>query len=135
VLEVNTRATATTTASFLGTIVARTPFPVRAIQVDGGRSSRQTLNGPGQERVIRLFTLPPRSPEVNGCVERAQRTHQEEFYEVYFGDLEITSLTTALQDWECAYNSMQPHQSLGYLTPYQFITRWQNRQREEAKCH
>ncbi|MBI2881439.1 MAG: hypothetical protein HYY21_07605 [Candidatus Tectomicrobia bacterium] len=28
-----------------------------------------------------LFELPPRSPKRNGCVERAQRTHTEEFYE------------------------------------------------------
>ena len=29
-----------------------------------------------------LFVLPPRSPKLNGHVERAQRTHKEEFYEV-----------------------------------------------------
>jgi hypothetical protein len=31
---------------------------------------------------IRLFVLPPRSPKLNGCIERANRTHTEEFYEV-----------------------------------------------------
>ena len=33
-------------------------------------------------RGIRLFVLRPRSPKLNGCVERAQSTHTEEFYEV-----------------------------------------------------
>ena len=36
VLEAHTRATATTAARFLDRFVARMPFPVRAIQVDGG---------------------------------------------------------------------------------------------------
>jgi transposase InsO family protein len=35
-----------------------------------------------QAKGIPLFVLPPRSPKLNGCVERAQRTHTEEFWEV-----------------------------------------------------
>ena len=34
--EVHTRATANLAASFLAHLIARTPFPIRAIQVDGG---------------------------------------------------------------------------------------------------
>ena len=33
--------------------------------------------------------LPPRSPKLNGHVERGQRTHTEEFYELYDGELEM----------------------------------------------
>jgi len=36
-----------------------------------------------QRRGIRLFVLPPRSPKLNGHVERAHRTHTEEFCEVW----------------------------------------------------
>ena len=36
VIEVHTRATATTDAGFLDAIQKRMPFPVRDIQVDGG---------------------------------------------------------------------------------------------------
>ena len=36
VVEVRTRATANTATDFLSTLQARMPFPVRAIQVDGG---------------------------------------------------------------------------------------------------
>jgi putative transposase len=134
VVEVHTRATATTAKCFLETILARTPFPVRALQVDGGSEFQADFERACQERGIRLFALPPRSPKLNGCVERAQRTHQEEFYEVYDGELERAPLSRALQDWEQVYNQVRPHQSLGYLTPHQFITRWQQ-QREEVMCH
>ena len=78
--------------------------------------------------------LPPRSPKLNGCVERAQRTHTEEFYEVDEGKLEIAALNKRLLAWEHTYNTIRPHQALGYFTPYQFLTQWQ-RLRKEAKCH
>jgi len=33
--------------------------------------------------------LPPRSPKLNGAVERANRTHTEEFYQVTACSLEM----------------------------------------------
>jgi len=36
-----------------------------------------------QQKGIHLFVLPPHSPKLNGQVERAHRTHTEEFYQVY----------------------------------------------------
>ena len=77
VLEVHTRATATTTTGFLDTLQARMPFRVRAIQVDGGSEFQALFEQSCQERGLLLFVLPPRSPKLNGCVERAQRTHTE----------------------------------------------------------
>jgi putative transposase len=133
-VEVRSRATAATATGFLESLLARMPFPVQALQVDGGSEFQAPFEETCQKRGIRLFVLPPRSPKLNGCVERAQRTHTEEFYEVYDGDLEITTLNGALHRWERVYNHVRPHQALGYLTPYQFITRWQQ-QREEVMCH
>jgi len=60
---------------------------------------------------------PPRSPELNGCVERAHRTHTEEFYEVVQSSFNIAELREQLLQWERIYNTVRPHQSLGYLTP------------------
>ena len=34
-----------------------------------------------QKRGLHLFVLPPRSPKLNGAVERAHCTHTEEFYQ------------------------------------------------------
>jgi transposase InsO family protein len=67
-------------------------------------------------------------------VERAQRTHTEEFYEVVDFSLEVAALNQELLAWERTYNTIRPHQALGYLTPHQFVTHWQ-RQRKEAECH
>jgi len=121
VLEVHTRATAKAAASFLDALEARTPFPVRAIQVDGGSEFQADFERSCQERGIRLFVLPPRSPKLNGSVERAQRTHTEEFYEVWDLPWTVGPLNRKLRAWEQIYNTVRPHQSLGYRTPHQYL--------------
>ena len=126
VVEVHTRATATLAAGFLDTIQQRMPFEVRAIQVDGGSEFQAGFEQACQERNIRLFVPPPRSPKLNGCVERAQRTHTEEFYEVNDFPLEIAPLNQELRHWELTYNTIRPHQALGYVTPWAFWQRWQS---------
>ena len=124
VVEAHTRATATTAAGFLERLLERMPFPIKAIQVDGGSEFQAAFEEACRERGIRLFVLPPRSPKLNGCVERAQRTHTEEFYQVNDFSLEVASLNQELRAWERTYNTIRPHQALNYLTPQQFVTRW-----------
>jgi len=43
-------------------------------------------------------------------------------------------LNRQLRQWEHTYNCVRPHQSLAYLTPLEFVTRWKNNRRK-AKCH
>jgi transposase InsO family protein len=121
VLEAYTRATAKTAASFINTILERMPFPVRAIQVDGGSEFQDIFEEECQRRGIKLFVLPPRSPKLNGHVERAQRTHTEEFYEITDAGFDLPELNQALLKWEKVYNTIRPHQALGYLTPKRFL--------------
>ena len=120
VVEAHTRATATTAAGFL----ERMPFPIRAIQVDGGSEFQAAFEMECQRRGLKLFVLPPRSPKLNGRVERAQRTHTEEFYEVNDFSLEVATLNRELLAWERVYNTVRPHQALGYLTPWAYCQRW-----------
>ena len=121
VLGVYTRATATTARSFLDQVIARMPFDVKAIQVDGGSEFQAAFEQACQDMELHLFVLPPRSPKLNGHVERAQRTHSEEFYQLYDGDLQVEPLNRALLGWEGVYDTIRPHQSLGYLTPQQYL--------------
>ena len=131
VVGAHTRATVTTAAGFLDCLIARMPFPVRAIQADGSPEFQGRPRGglPGTRHPPPRIA-PPRSPKLNGCVERAQRTHTEEFYEGHPLSLEIAALLA----WERTYNTVPPHQALGYITPAQFLYRWTS-QRKEAECH
>jgi transposase InsO family protein len=133
VVEVHTACSATLATHFLDTCQARMPFPIKALQVDGGSEFKAAFEQACQARGLRLFILPPRSPKLNGRVERAQRTHTEEFYEVTDAELAVGPLNTALQAWERTYNTVRPHQALGYLTPQEFVKQWRHRQ--PVKCH
>jgi transposase InsO family protein len=121
VLEVHTRATSALAAGFLDSLRQRLPFPLKAVQVDGGGEFQAAFEQVCQELGIKLFVLPPRSPKLNGHVERAQRTHTEEFYELYDGDLQIAPLNQSLLAWEDTYNTMRPHHSLDGRTPAGYL--------------
>lgn len=129
VLDVFDRATATAAARFLDTLIARSPYAVRAIQVDGGSEFKADFERLCQERGISLYVLPPRSPKLNGCVERAQRTHKEEFYELVDLPPTIGELRLLLLRQEQTYNTVRPHQALGQITPWAWL---QHRQKQKT---
>lgn len=129
VIKVSSTATASAAADFIGILTNRMPFPVKAIQVDGGSEFQDVFEETCRKNGINLFVLPPRSPKLNGHVERAQRTHTEEFYEITDASFEIKELNEALLEWESVYNTVRPHQSLNYLTPKQFLEHRFNAQR------
>jgi len=121
VVEAYRSATAGNARKFLETLIDRAPFPVQAIQVDGGSEFMAQFEQACADKNIRLFVLPPRSPKLNGHVERAQRTHTEEFYDLYMGDLDLKSVNEALREWEVFYNTVRPHHSLDLRTPAEYL--------------
>jgi transposase InsO family protein len=129
VLGVYTSATAYSAAAFLDDIVSRMPFPVKAIQVDGGSEFKADFEEACRNKGLRLFVLPPRSPELNGHVERAQRTHKEEFYQMLDPPDSIEELRKRLRTQEVTYNSIRPHQALGQRTPLEYYQSWRSERR------
>jgi transposase InsO family protein len=120
-VELGRRATAAAAAAVLDRLAERMPFPVRAISIDNGSEFMAEFEAACAERAIRLFVLPPRSPKLHGAVERANRTHTEEFYEVTTAEPELEAFQVELQAWEIVYNTIRPHQALGYLTPAEYL--------------
>ncbi len=45
----------------------------------------------------------------------------EEFYDVTTAEPDLPSLQAELRAWETVYNTIRPHQSLGYLTPAEYL--------------
>ncbi len=135
IIDVYSQATASTATHFLDKLEQRLPFTIRAIQVNGGSEFEAVFEEECQRRGIKLFVLPPRSPKLNGCVERAHRTHTEEFYEVTESSFDLPELRDELLQWERTYNTIRPHQALGYLTPLKFLEQWKETQRKEVMCH
>ncbi len=134
VVEVHARATSLAAAHFLDVLLERMPFRVAALQVDGGSEFAAEFELACQQREVPLFVLPPRSPKLNGHVERAHRTHHEEFYQVTPESWSLPVLNRQLLPWEQTYNSIRPHQALGYRTPFEFVQHWKTK-RKESECH
>ncbi len=121
VLGVRSCATAGAARDFLAELETRLPFPGKALQVDGGSEFMAEVEAAGAERGVALFVLPPRSPKLNGRVERLNGTSRREFWELSDGDLELPPLQAALRAWEHDYNHVRPHQALGYRTPAEHL--------------
>jgi len=118
------RATSFTAAAFLEYMEKKFPFPIRAIQIDGGSEFKKNFEAACQDRKIRVFIIPPRSPKLQCFAERSNRTHREEFYEVEDIEISLEGHNRQLEEWNRTYNYIRPHQSLGYLTPNEFYQKW-----------
>lgn len=114
------RASSFAASLFLDYLERKFPFQIRAIQIDGGSEFKRHFEAACQARKIRLFVTPPRSPKLQGYVERSNRTHREEFYEVEDIGLTLEEHNKQLENWTETYNTVRPHQSLDYLTPQEY---------------
>lgn len=127
ILAIHARQTSHMAEHVLVEDFPRFGFPVRAIQIDGGSEFKAAFEHACQARGIHLFVLPPRSPKLNAHVERAHRTHQEEFYDVYEIPALLVEHRLLLRAWEDTYNSVRRHQALGYLTPNEYLRQLDHR--------
>jgi transposase InsO family protein len=121
VTEVYSRATAATATAFLAALLARMPFALRAVQIDGGSEFRGAFEAACAARGLRLFVIPPQSPKLQSHVERAHRMYREEFYQVAQIDPELEGHRRQLHDFTRLYNSVRPHQHLAYRTPIEYL--------------
>jgi transposase InsO family protein len=115
------RRTAGNTLLFLEKVIEEMPFPLQRIQTDRGReffayAFQEQLMAYG----IKFRPIKPRSPHLNGKVERSQKTDWEEFYSTT--DPTGADIKAQLEEWQDYYNQDRPHGSLNGRTPWE---RWQ----------
>jgi putative transposase len=119
------RATAASAAAFLDKLTADMPFPVKAIQVDGGSEFMAEFEQACADRKIRLYVLPPKCPKMNGAVERCNGAWRYEFYAVYDLPPNVEAINPILDAFQHLYNHHRPHGALGGLTPAQYLPKLQ----------
>jgi putative transposase len=122
------QATATNGAEFLDHVIKNFRFPIRSIQVDGGCEFMGEFEAACKARDIALYVLPPRSPELNGNVERMNGTIRREFYRMYDGGGSHFDVQKSFDRWCHGYNHRRPHQSLGNKTPFQYYATLPNKE-------
>ncbi len=120
-------ATARTALELLEKMCQTYGTSLRAVQTDNGSEFLGQFDQYCQVHEIPHFFTYPRSPRINGGIERFNRTIQEEFIDrtdsIYLG---ADAITTHLQSYLNWYNDVRPHQSLGNLTPSQYQQRLQS---------
>ena len=98
------------------------PFPIRAIQVDGGAGFKADFERERQTRGIDLFELPPRSPKLNGHVERNNGAWRYEFYATWdLPDHDLGQIDRRIDAFADEFNNFRPHRALDNRTPAQYL--------------
>jgi putative transposase len=115
------RATAAAAKNFLTAVLERMPFKVTGIQVDGGSEFMADFEQACADQRLELYVLPPKSPQLNGAVERCNGAWRYEFYALYELPRQLDRLNPLIQAFEHRYNHHRPHQALDGLTPAQHL--------------
>ena len=92
------------------------PFSIQRIQTDpGAEFFAEEVQRRLMDEAIRFRPIPPRSPHLNGKVERVQRTVLEEFWDA--ADAKAADIGEQLAQWASYYNWHRPHESLHGRSP------------------
>jgi len=121
------RATAAAGKDFLDKVLADMPFPVEAIQVDGGSEFKAEFEQACKDKGVILYELPPKSPKLNAGVERCNSAWRYEFYACFDLPQTIDALNPLIDSFQHLYNHHRPHGALGGIAPATYL-----RQRAEG---
>ena len=114
--------------SFLERVVEEMPFPIQRIQTDRGLEFfAEAVQRRLMESAIKFCPVPPRSPHLNGKVERTQRSDLEDSWATV--DPKATDIEDRLAEWQHFWNWDRLHMALGGNTPIDHIC---ERSRQDA---
>ena len=109
------RATRRTAIQFIDDVVRRLPFRVQVVQTDNGAEFQSQFHWHLETLDIRHVYIRPRTPHLNGKVERSHRVDDQEFYQLLDQDGisdDIHLFNEKLREWEDYYNYHRPHGAL-----------------------
>jgi transposase InsO family protein len=106
---------------FLDYVRQRLPFRVETIQTDNGAEFGASFHWHTLDKGMQHVYIKPRTPRLNGKVERSHRIDAEEFYRLLAGIVidDANLFNDKLREWEDYYNYHRPHGGLGGQTPYE----------------
>ena len=120
--QVFSNAKSRSAKKFLDELIAKAPFKITCIQVDGGSEFMLDFEEACAKYGIELIVLPPAKPTYNGGVERGNRIFREEFYEpVSLSADSLGAIRNELTKAVKKYNEYRPHASLKGATPMEYI--------------
>lgn len=118
------RITSAEGARFFEQVRSGFPFPVWAVQTDGGSEFMGDFAAAVAAAGVAHYVNRPNYPKGQGRVERTFLTDDLEFHEVEEMPSSVRALEPMLLAWNVVYEDVRPHQALGYLTPNEFYAKW-----------
>ncbi|MEU9015870.1 integrase core domain-containing protein [Streptomyces sp. NPDC048479] len=102
-------------------VLVKLPFAVEQVQTDNGQEFGPAFHWHLLDKGIGHVRIKPRTPRLNGKVERSHRIDSEEFYRLLEGQAidDVNLFNTKLQEWEDYYNYDRPHGAFTGHTPYE----------------
>ena len=122
VLKIYDACNQRTATRFIDEVRRRLPFRVQVVQTDNGAEFQSEFHWHLERLDIRHVYIRPRTPRLNGKVERSHRVDDQEFYQLLDQDGisdDIHVFNEKLREWEDYYNYHRPHGALGGQTPYE----------------
>lgn len=111
-------------AKFLEEIIATSWYKIHTIHTDNGSEFKAFFDEIiAQLKLTHLWNY-PKHPKTTGYVERFNWTIQDEFlFDTEDFLLYPEEFNVKLTEWINWYNQTRPHQSLNYLSPYQYYVK------------
>jgi transposase InsO family protein len=122
VLKIYDACNQRTAMQFIDEVFRRLPFRVHVVQTDNGAEFQSEFHWYLERLDIRHVYIRPRTPRLNGKVERSHRVDDQEFYQLLDQDGisdDIHLFNEKLREWEDYYNYHRPHGALDGQTPYE----------------
>jgi transposase InsO family protein len=119
-LKIYRRHNQTSAIDFVDHVIEKFPFRIHTIRTDRGHEFQALFHWHVEDKGIRHVYIKPRTPQLNGKVERSHRSDQEEFYQLltYTDDVDLNE---KLAEWERFYNYDRPHGAFDGKTPYEAL--------------
>ena len=100
------------------------PFPIEKIRVDNGGENLKDFALKAQALNIDQYFTRYRRPKDKPFVERVIGTIEREFIQQGNLAFDLEDQRRLVQEWVNHYNTFRPHQSLNYLTPQAYESRF-----------
>ena len=119
-LKIYSRHTQKNAIDFINYVIEKFPFRLHTIRTDRGHEFQALFHWHIEDQGMQHVYIKPRSPQLNGKVERSHRTDQEEFYQLLTYKTDV-DLSEKLKVWEQFYNLYRPHTAFRGKTPYEAL--------------
>ncbi len=119
-IEIDTGISAVRVVRILDQIVVWRGLPVRIRFDNGPELTALAVADWAEENGVGLEFIKPGRPMQNGFIERFNRSFREAVLDMYIFE-SLEDVKTETEKWLGVYNRQRPHESLGNLTPEEYL--------------